>query len=67
MSPEARMRLSFNALFLLGVGLILATAATAGLTAAECRDLIGNLDPEGVDPTIVRACTHYLMERIQAA
>jgi hypothetical protein len=59
------MKLCFNFLVVVGISLAVATTARPGRTAEECRYLIGDLDPEGVDPSIVRACTQYLIERIR--
>jgi hypothetical protein len=59
------MKLSSDLLLAVGISLVLATAAAPVRTAEECRSLIGNLDPEGVDPMIVRACTQHLMEGIR--
>ncbi|KAL4944186.1 hypothetical protein BDV06DRAFT_220552 [Aspergillus oleicola] len=65
------MKLIFELLFLFGISILLATASTAStatapdLTAQECRTLIGNLDPEGVNPAIVRQCTEYLIQNLR--
>jgi hypothetical protein len=62
---QARMKPSFNFLLVVGISVVTATTAIPVRTAEECRDLIGNLDPEGVDPMVVRSCTQYLMEGIR--
>jgi hypothetical protein len=61
---QTRMKSSFNFLLVVGISVVTAATATPVRTAEECRDLIGNLDPEGVDPMIVRSCTQFLMEGI---
>ncbi|KAL4948823.1 hypothetical protein BDW69DRAFT_175733, partial [Aspergillus filifer] len=61
--PGAAMKLIFELLFVFGISVLSATASAAtapDLTAQQCRTLIGNMDPEGVDLAIVRQCIEYL-------
>jgi hypothetical protein len=52
-------------LFSIGLGLIGTATATPGLSKQECGTLIGDLEPEAIDPIIVCICTESLMERIR--